>query len=160
MISIPKILPAAHIFVNVEWQSKKRAFEQVSIVFENTSGIPRDTIFSALIERERLGSTFIGNGGAIPHGRLEQLPAPLCALALLKKTIRYSVDGVDGDVRTLFFMIAPPDTQDTHLWLLGMFSEMLTDVALIDKLHNGADPEQAVALLAQWKSALPEAGRQ
>ena len=154
MISVSDILPAAHIFVGADWRSKKRVFEQASIAFENASGIARDKFFSALIQRERLGSTCIGEDGAIPHGRMEGADRPLCALALLKNPIQYGIgDGNGGAVRTLFFLIAPAGGDETHLELLGIFAAMLTDSSLTDRLHSCEDGESARTLLAQWEAA-------
>ena len=154
MTSVADILPAAHIFVAADWRSKKRVFEQASIAFENASGVARDKFFSALIERERLGSTFIGEDGAIPHGRLEGAAGPLCALALLKNPIQYGIgDGNGGAVRTLFFLIAPAGGEETHLEILGTFAAMLSDTALTDNLHRCPDGDSARTLLAQWEAA-------
>ncbi|MGI9297543.1 MAG: PTS sugar transporter subunit IIA [Gammaproteobacteria bacterium] len=153
MASVVEILPSAHIFVGADWRSKKRVFEQAGVAFENASGVPRDQFFSALMQRERLGSTCIGEDGAIPHGRLEGAGGPLCALALLKNPIQYGIgDGDGGAVRTLFFLIAPAG-DETHLELLGMFAAMLSDAALIEGLHNCADGDSARALLARWEAA-------
>ena len=153
MMSVCQILPAAHIFVDAAWQSKKRIFEQISIVFENACNIPRDKVFSALMQRERLGSTCIGNGGAIPHGRLEGIHAPLCALTLLQNPIQYGIGDEGGAVQTLFFLIAPTDTDDNHLQLLGEFSAMLSDTALINDLHQCHNNEAAAAKLKSWEAA-------
>lgn len=153
MVSVSDILPSAHIFVGADWRSKKRVFEQAGVAFENASGVPRDRFFSALMRRERLGSTCVGEDGAIPHGRLEGAEKPLCALALLKNPIQYGIgDGDGGAVRTLFFLIAPPEGE-THLQLLGTFAAMLSDSELIDGLHSCADGESARALLARWEAA-------
>ena len=155
MIKISEILPPEHIFVGIDWQSKKRVFEQVSIVFENVGkGVARDKVFSALIARERLGATFIGDSGAIPHGRLAEVESPLCALVLLKNPIQYGIDDDGGGMaQTLFFLIAPNDTNETHLWLLGLFARMLSDNALIKRLRACGDSVKAGEILRQWEIA-------
>ncbi len=152
-MSVSKMLPPEHILVGVDWQSKKRAFEQVSIIFENSAGIARDKVFSALMQRERLGSTSIGNGGAIPHGCLEGAKEPLCALVVLSKPIQYGIGDDGGAVRNLFFLIAPPDSDETHLHLLGAFSQMLSDTPLMDDLSQCSDSKAAAERLAQWETA-------
>lgn len=154
MTSVVAILPPAHIFVAADWRSKKRVFEQASIAFENASGIPSNKFFSALMQRERLGSTFIGEDGAIPHGRLEGAERPLCALALLKNPIQYGIgDGNGGAVKALFFLIAPAGGDETHLELLGMFAAMLSDAALLEGLHGCVDGEAVRTLLRRWEEA-------
>lgn len=161
MTLVSEILPSEHIFVGADWRSKKRVFEQASIVFENACGVARDKFFSALIQRERLGSTFIGEGGAIPHGRMEEAPRPLCALALLKKPIQYGIGEDGGAVRTLFFLIAPAGADDKkHLAFLGQFSAMLSDASLVEQLHQCETADAAAELLASWErkrgNATPE----
>ncbi len=147
------ILPAEHIFARAEWRSKKRVFEQACLVFENTGGVPRDKVFSALMRRERLGSTFIGNGGAVPHGRMEGVGRPMGALVLLQKPIQYGIGEDGGEARTLFFLIAPENAEEEHLRLLGRFSEMLADAPLIEELHGCEDGAAALAALARWETA-------
>ncbi|MGI9306778.1 MAG: PTS sugar transporter subunit IIA [Gammaproteobacteria bacterium] len=154
MLSVSDILPPEHIFTGAEWRSKKRVFEQASIAFENAGGAARDKIFAALMQRERLGSTYIGNGGAIPHGRLEGAKSAMCALALLQQPIQYGIIGEGGgEVRALFFLIAPADADETHLRLLGRFSEMLSDASLMESLHGCADGAAAAALISRWESS-------
>lgn len=149
-VSVSELLPAERVFTGEEWRSKKRVFEQVSIAFENASAAARDKIFSALMERERLGSTYIDNGGAIPHGRMTGLKSPIAALVLLEKPIQY--DGDDSAAQTLFFLLVPPGAEKSHLLLLGLFAEMISDVDLLAALHKAEDPAAAAALLAQWEA--------
>lgn len=158
MGSVCAVLPAEHIFAGAEWRSKKRVFEQASLVFENTGGVPRGKIFAALMQRERLGSTFIGNGGAVPHGRMEGVQRPMAALVLLAKPIQYGIGEDGGEVRTLFFLLAPENAEEEHLQLLARFSEMLSDAPLVETLHGCANGEDAAAALLQWETARANAG--
>ena len=121
--NLGELLPAAHIRLGLEMQSKKRVFEAVGVLFEDTCGLSRDEVFRMLLERERLGSTCLGGEGAIPHGRMANLTSPLCALIRLKKPIPY--DAEDGNmVRTMFFLLAPQDAKEEHLCLLAAFSRL------------------------------------
>ena len=70
---IVKLLPEAHILLDVQAGSKKRVFEQLGILFENSLGIAQSSVFESLFARERLGSTGLGQGIAIPHGRIKGL---------------------------------------------------------------------------------------
>ena len=146
---LEKLLPAAHIRLGVELQSKKRVFEAVGVLFEDAHGLSRDRVFRMLLERERLGSTCLGGEGAIPHGRMENLSRPLCALVRLKKPIPY--DAEDGNlVRTMFFLLAPQNAKEEHLCLLAAFSRMLGDADFMTKLSSCAEPGDAHALVAEW----------
>ncbi|MGI9347215.1 MAG: PTS sugar transporter subunit IIA [Gammaproteobacteria bacterium] len=150
-VDIAKLLPPEHILLAIDWQSKKRVFEQISIVFENIIDFPRDRFFTVLLERERLGSTYIGEGVAIPHGCMEELQSPLCALALLKNPIQYGAnDHGDGVVRALFFLLAPQNADKIHLSILGMFAEMAVNSELMEKLFASTSPQEAHTLIAAW----------
>ena len=73
MSLVAKILPASHVSVDLQASSKKRLFEQAGLLFENLDGLARSVVFDSLFARERLGSTGLGQGVAIPHGRIKGL---------------------------------------------------------------------------------------
>ena len=79
-----QILPLTNVVLDLDVSSKKRAFEQAGLIFENNCGIARSTVSDNLFARERLGSTGLGHGVAVPHGRIKGLKAPLAALVRLK----------------------------------------------------------------------------
>ncbi|HEY4957666.1 MAG TPA: PTS sugar transporter subunit IIA, partial [Caldimonas sp.] len=79
MNRLAAILPAIDVLVDVDATSKKRAFEQAGLLFENQHAIARATVTDNLFARERLGSTGLGHGVAIPHGRIKGLKNPLAA---------------------------------------------------------------------------------
>ena len=70
---IAKLLPLQNIQVGLDASSKKRVFEQAGLLFENNQGVGRSTVFDSLFAREKLGSTGLGQGVAIPHGRIKGL---------------------------------------------------------------------------------------
>ena len=70
---VSRLLPPAHVVLGLEAGSKKRLFEQVGLLFENTRQIPRARVFDSLFDREKLGSTGLGFGVAIPHGRIKAI---------------------------------------------------------------------------------------
>lgn len=150
---LSELLPPAHILLGVEWKSKKRVFETVAILFENTCGMPREKVFRMLIERERLGATTLGGGSAIPHGRLGGITRPLCALMRLNEPIQYGAKDEDGGrVQTLFFLAVPEDANEMHLALLGGISEMLTDGGFVAGLSKCADSTAARDLILRWEA--------
>ena len=77
MNQIASLLPLDNVVANLDASSKKRVFEQVGILFENHQGVARSTVYDALFAREKLGSTGLGQGIAIPHGRIKGLKTPL-----------------------------------------------------------------------------------
>src|SRR3989338_11532351 len=80
MNRLSAILPASHVLVEVDATSKKRVFEAAGLLFENQHAIARATGTDSLFARERLGSTGVGHGVAIPHGRIKGLKAPMAAV--------------------------------------------------------------------------------
>lgn len=155
---LSEFLPPAHILLGVEWKSKKRVFETVAILFENTCGMAREKVFRMLIERERLGATTLGGGCAIPHGRLEGIDKPLCALMRLIEPIQYGAKDEDGGrVQTLFFLAVPEDANEMHLALLGKISQMLTDESFGIGLSKCADSQAARDFIIGWEDNNNEA---
>ena len=73
MSLVSKLLPLTNVIVDLDVSSKKRVFEQVGLVFENNHQIARSQVFESLFAREKLGSTGLGQGVAIPHGRVKGL---------------------------------------------------------------------------------------
>jgi len=117
MSLIAKILPSDHIVLDLDVASKKRVFEQVGILFENSHGIARSEVFDSLFAREKLGSTGLGQGVAIPHGRAKGLKEAAGAFVRLKTPIPF--DAPDGKpVQNLFVLLVPEQATDLHLQVL------------------------------------------
>jgi len=83
MNRLAQILPPTHVQLDVDVSSKKRAFEYAGLLFENSLGLNRALITDNLFARERLGSTGLGQGVAIPHGRIKGLKQPSAAVIRL-----------------------------------------------------------------------------
>src|ERR1700722_8289656 len=89
-----QILAIENVLLDLDVSSKKRAFEQAGVLFENNCGIARSTVSDNLFARERLGSTGLGHSVAVPHGRIKGLKAPLAAFVRLAESIPFeSPDG-------------------------------------------------------------------
>jgi PTS system nitrogen regulatory IIA component len=92
---LSRILPVRNIVLDLAVTSKKRAFEQASLLFENNDGIERAAVFESLFNRERLGSTALGGGIAVPHGRVKGIKHPAAAFFRLARPIAF--DAPDGE---------------------------------------------------------------
>ena len=93
---ISKLLPPSNIVLDLEVSSKKRMFEQAGLIFENNQGVARSLVFDSLFARERLGSTGLGQGVAIPHGRIKGLREPVAAFVRLGSPVPF--DAPDGKI--------------------------------------------------------------
>src|SRR5882757_1804078 len=89
MTNLAKLLSKNNVVLDLEVSSKKRAFEQAGLIFENNCGIARSTVSDNLFARERLGSTGLGHGVAVPHGRIKGLKNPLAAVLRVREPIAF-----------------------------------------------------------------------
>jgi PTS system nitrogen regulatory IIA component len=151
MNQIAKLLPPANVVVNLEASSKKRVFEQAGLLFENNNGIARSTVFDALLARERLGSTGLGQSIAIPHGRIKGLKDATGAFLRLSVPVQF--DSPDGKpVALLFVLLVPESATEHHLQILSELAQMFSDRAFRDALGSAPDPESIHNLFASWES--------
>jgi PTS system nitrogen regulatory IIA component len=152
MNRLASILSAAHVLVQVEATSKKRAFEEAGLLFENLHGLSRALVTDSLFSRERLGSTGLGHGVAIPHGRIKGLKSPMAAVFQLANPI--SFDAPDElSVNLLIFLLVPEAATQKHLEILSEIAEMLSDAALREKFTATDDAAQLYGLISSWQSA-------
>ena len=151
---VSRLLPLNHVLLGLEVGSKKRLFEQIGLLFENSRQIPRSRVFDALFDREKLGSTGLGYGVAIPHGRIRALKEPVCAFMRTAAPIPF--EAPDGEpVSLVFAMLVPEHANETHLELLSELAQMFSDAALREGLLAAADPLEAHRLITEWSPYAP-----
>jgi PTS system nitrogen regulatory IIA component len=152
MNRLASILPVTHVLVGVEVTSKKRAFEEAGLLFEAQHGLSRALVADSLFARERLGSTGLGHGVAIPHGRIKGLKAPMAAVFRLDHSIGF--DAPDEEpVNLLIFLLVPEASTQKHLEILSEIAELLSDGPLREKLKSSTASEGLHQLIANWSSA-------
>jgi len=152
MNRLASILPAAQVLVHVDATSKKRAFEEIGLLFENLHGLNRALVTDSLFARERLGSTGLGHGVAIPHGRIKGLKAPMAAVLQLAQPIGFDAPD-EQPVGLLIFLLVPEAATQKHLEILSEIAELLSDATLRDKLNSCATAAELHQLIAGWQSA-------
>lgn len=147
---ISKILPASNVLLDSDSASKKRVFEKAGILFENQLQIARSEIYDSLFARERLGSTGLGHGVAIPHGRVKGLRTAVGAFFKTAHPIAF--DAPDGQpVNLIFILLVPERATDLHLQLLGELAQIFSDKALREQLQEADDPAALHQMFADWK---------
>jgi PTS system nitrogen regulatory IIA component len=152
MNRVSKLLPLANITVGLDASSKKRVFEQAGLLFENNQGIARVKVFDSLFARERLGSTGLGEGIAIPHGRIKGLKEAVAALVRLDEPVAF--DAPDGKpVNLLLFLLVPEQATQQHLEILSEVAEMLSDRIMRETLLTATDPQALHQALEAWQPA-------
>lgn len=153
MNRLSAILPSAQALVQVDVTSKKRAFEEAGLLFENLHGLNRATVADSLFARERLGSTGLGHGVAIPHGRIKGMKSPLAAVFRLTQPIGF--DSPDEQpVCLLFFLLVPEASTQKHLEILSEIAEMLSDSGFRERLKQCSDAQDLHQLIVAWHSSL------
>ena len=153
MNRLASILSAAQVLVQVDVSSKKRAFEEAGLLFENLHGLSRALVTDSLFSRERLGSTGLGHGVAIPHGRIKGLKAPMAAVLQLARPIGFDAPD-EQPVSLLIFLLVPETATQKHLEILSEIAELLSDAGLRERLVGSTDASELHGLIANWQSAL------
>ena len=149
---ISQILVPDNILLDTESTSKKRVFERVGLLFENHLQIARSQVFDSLFAREKLGSTGLGQGVAIPHGRIPKLRE--ATAAFVKTTHPIPFDAPDGQPVTLIFVLLVPElATDLHLQLLGELAQMFSDEAFRKLLLACEDSVSTHQLFCDWNGA-------
>ena len=155
---IAKLLPSSNVAIAVEASSKKRAFEQAGLMFENNQGIARSLVFDSLFAREKLGSTGLGQGIAIPHGRIKGLREAVGGFIRLSTPVQF--DAPDGKpVSLLFILLVPEQATEHHLQILSELAQMFSDKPFREKLAGAADAAEAHSLFVNWQPHAPNERR-
>lgn len=145
MNPLTNLLTADQVLLDLDASSKKRVFEQAGMLFEARLGLARSTIFDSLFAREKLGSTGLGQGVAIPHGRIKGLKE--AAGAFMRLTTPVPFDSPDGRaVDLLFVLLVPEQATEEHLQILSELAQRFSDRAFREKLQTAASPDDIVAL--------------
>jgi len=152
MNRLSQILSPGQVLVGVPATSKKRAFEEAGLLFENEHGLNRALVTDSLFARERLGSTGLGHGVAIPHGRIKGLKSPLAAVFQLGAPIGFDAPD-ERPVSLLIFLLVPEAATQKHLEILSEIAELLSDGALRERLKIADDAAELHRLIATWQSA-------
>ena len=156
MNQIAKLLPLANVVLDLDVSSKKRVFEQAGLLFENNEHVARSQVFDSLFAREKLGSTGLGQGIAIPHGRIKGLKDAVGAVVRTRQPIPF--DAPDGqNVQLIFVLLVPERATDLHLQILSELAQMFSDPAFRAQLLAATTAEQMHTLITQW---LPHASSQ
>ena len=150
MSLISKILPLENVLLDAESTSKKRVFERVGLLFENSQKLARSQVFDSLFAREKLGSTGLGQGVAIPHGRIKNLREAVAAFVKTENPIPF--DAPDGlPVNLIFVLLVPERATDLHLQLLGELAQMFSNTEFREKLQGNTDPAVIHQMFSDWQ---------
>ncbi len=148
---ISKLLLPENILLDSESTSKKRVFERVGLLFENSHKIARSLVFDSLFAREKLGSTGLGQGVAIPHGRVKSLRDVVAAFVKTQHPIPFDSPDVQP-VNLIFVLLVPERATDIHLQLLAELAQMFSDKTFREQLQNSNNPVAIHQLFTNWEA--------
>lgn len=139
MHAINEILTPARTICGAPGVSKKRLFETIAkIVSDDQPSLPYDDVLSKLIAREKLGSTGLGQGIAIPHCRVGKCAQPLGSLLTLKDPISFDAPD-DKPVDLMFVLLVPEEAHQQHLDILATIAQLFSEAAFCQKLRDAKD---------------------
>jgi len=146
VIEISELLTPRDVIPQLRVGNKKQVLQEVARRAGLATGIPERRIYDVLSERERLGTTGIGRGVAVPHGKLDELTGLHGLFARLDRPIPF--DSIDNEpVDLLFVLLAPENAGAEHLRALARISRLLRDVAICEKLRGTDNADALYALL-------------
>jgi PTS system nitrogen regulatory IIA component len=142
------LINADGVIAALSAKSKKQVLQTLSARAEQITGLPERDIFDTLLQRERLGSTGVGRGVAIPHGKLAGLKRIVGLFARLEKPVDF--EAVDGEpVDLVFLLLAPESAGADHLKALARISRLLREPAALEKLRTLGDESALYTFLTQ-----------
>lgn len=146
MSLISSLLPRDNVLVDLDVGSKKRVFEHAGDLFSAHQHLDANAVFESLFSREKLGSTGLGQGVAIPHGRIRGLREAVGAVVKVKEPIPF--DAPDGaPVKLMFILLVPENATDIHLQILGELAELFSNQRLRDRMLNTRDAGELFGLI-------------
>ena len=147
-MNINDMLSNDSFLVNFEANSKKHVLNELSKLAERSTKINPQTLLESLIRREKLGSTAVGNGIAIPHTNCLNIDKPKVFVAILSNSLDFNAND-DQPVDIIFLLLAPNNGGSEHLQYLALVSRLLRNKELTSKLRGCKTTESAFAVLSQ-----------
>jgi PTS system nitrogen regulatory IIA component len=149
MMKLPEILVEQNIIPELKARDKRGVLEELAeVISSHEPSIDKGALVRVLVERERLGSTGIGDGVAIPHGKLNGLKHPIVSFGRSRQGLDF--DSMDGQPVHLFFLlVAPEDSSGIHLQVLARIAKILKNRAFRQKLMEPATREELYQAIIQ-----------
>lgn len=147
-MEIPDLITADRVVVDLRASSKKDALQQLAQKAAEVTGLHERAVFDVLLERERLGTTGVGKGIAIPHGKVPELDGLYGLFVRLEQPVKF--DAVDDQpVDLIFLLLAPESAGADHLKALARISRLLRDAPTCQKIRDAEGTESVYALLTK-----------
>ena len=147
-MKILDVLNKSAVLTDIKSIDKKGVLEELVAPVAEVAGIERGTLVKVLLERERLGSTGIGGGIGIPHGKLKNLDQLVLGVGISRKGVDF--DSMDNRPTHIFFLLVTPENSTgIHLKVLAQISRLLKDDLLKERLMAAADADAVLSLIQE-----------
>ncbi len=155
-VRLNQVFSCSRIQIDVEVSNTRRLIEVISKLFASGSQheMHKDTVFRSLLERERLGSTCVGNGVMIPHSRLHSLPAPIGAIVRMATPLEVDTAS-DAPVSLACGLLVPAECSDLHIRILARLAEGFVERDLHQRLMDAKDERELFDQLVQFDDETP-----
>lgn len=147
-VSITDLLSPARIDLDCQFTSKKTLMEHIASMLARETDMDEQSVFRILVERERLGSTGVGHGVALPHGRLGDIDDAILALAILAEPLDYQAAD-NQDVRIVVGLVVPEKANEAHLQILARLAKLLSQARVRERLLQARDKEEIFSALRE-----------
>lgn len=153
----PQFIVLSRIGSRLDVASKKRLLEVLGeLLAAGQTGLNPELVFERLLERERLGSTGLGHGVALPHARMKELREALGAFVQVQRPVDF--DAIDDQpVDLAFALLVPEAATEAHLQLLAQLAAMFSDAGLRERLRRAEGAEELFDLLSGWRATRTDA---
>ena len=151
MSDLIRALDASDVLLDLEAATTRQLFERVAALAEERHGLERHAVFDALDDRERLGSTALGHGVAIPHCRLRGLRESIAMLVRLRSPIDFASPDA-APVGLFAFLLVPEHATDVHLALLASLASLLSERRMRESLEAAGDAAAVQTVLARFEA--------
>lgn len=145
-LCIADLIDPGRVELNCRLTSKKRLMEHVASMLAVGANVEEQNVFRVLIERERLGSTGVGDGVALPHGRMDGIADAVLALATLNEPLDYQSPD-NQDVQIVVGLLVPENANDAHLQILAQLAGLLSQAGLRKELLRANDKDEVISAL-------------
>jgi PTS system nitrogen regulatory IIA component len=147
-MKILEVMPKKAILDDLKAQNKKGILEELVVPLASSTGLNSEDLVRVLMERERLGSTGIGGGIGIPHGKIKDLKSLVLGFGLSRQGVDF--ESIDGEPTYIFFvLITPEDSTGLHLKLLARISRILKNDHFKERLMNATDRDEIFDIIKQ-----------
>jgi len=145
-MTISALLSPQRIFLDVEVSSKKKLLELIANIVADQGQLTESSIYSSLLNRERLGSTGLGHGFAVPHARVEDLDQTIGCLFRLKEPVNFEAPD-NQPVDLVFTVIIPQEATEEHLIILSSLAKLFSQSDVRNAIHNAASKDEIAQII-------------